>query len=107
MRAEGGHLPQTEAGAKLNPDRVTVPIHPLHGVELRVVRIERSSQDGRRYVVVEHVRGEALRLPIEWTDRGPPWVPPQVDGRPVRLGARGLLRLADAVDAVLARTLAR
>ena len=83
-----------------------MPIHPLNGVELPVVHFERDHQHGRRYVVVEHPRGGTLRLPIEWTDRGPPWVPPQVDGRPVRLAASGLLRLANAVHAAFDRTLA-
>ena len=104
-----GHQQQTTAGAKQNPDRVTVtmPIHPLNGVDLAVVRFERDYQHGGRYVVVERPQGgPVLRLPIEWTDRGPPWVPAQVDGRPVRLAASGLLRLARAVQDVQARTLA-
>jgi hypothetical protein len=104
-----GHQKQTTAGAKLNPDRVrvTMPIHPLNGVDLTVVRFERDYQHGARYVVVERPHGGPhLRLPLEWTDRGPPWVPPQVNGRPVRLAASRLLRLAKAVQAVQARTLA-
>jgi hypothetical protein len=84
-----------------------MPIHPLSGIELAVVRFERDYQHGARYVVVERPHGGPhLRLPLEWTDRGPPWVPPQVSGRPVRLAASGLLRLAKAVQAVQARTLA-
>ncbi|MCY1074310.1 hypothetical protein [Archangium lansingense] len=35
---------------------VTLPIHPLKGVELPVARFIRS-QDGRRYVDVEHPPG--------------------------------------------------
>jgi hypothetical protein len=52
-----------------------MPIHPLNGVEVPVVRFERDYQHGRRYVVVERPGGGNLCLPVEWTDRGPPWVP--------------------------------
>ncbi|MFE8600322.1 hypothetical protein [Archangium violaceum] len=47
---------------------VTLPVHPLKGVKLPVVRFIRS-QDGRRYVDVEHPPGQYMRLPLEWTDR--------------------------------------
>jgi hypothetical protein len=40
---------------------VTLPIHPLKGVELPVARFIRS-QDGRRYVDVEHPPGQYMRL---------------------------------------------
>jgi len=84
-----------------------MPIHPLSGALVSVVRFERNYQHGGRYVVIDGPRGGALRLPIEWTDRGPPWVPPVVDGRPVRLAVRGLLLLARMVEAVKARPLAQ
>jgi hypothetical protein len=83
-----------------------MPIHPLNGVEVPVVRFERDYQYGRRYVVVERPGGGNLCLPIEWTDRGPPWVPPQVDGRPVRLAAGGLLQIAKAIQSTPDRSLA-
>ena len=83
-----------------------MPIHPLNGVEVPVVRFERDYLHGRRYVVVERPGGGNLCLPVEWTDRGPPWVPPQVDGRPVRLAAGGLLRIAQTLQTAPDRPLA-
>ena len=83
---------------------VTLPIHPLKGVELPVARFIRS-QDGRRYVDVEHPAGRYMRLPLEWTDRSPPLVPPSVGGRDVRLSVPALLKLAQAVQAALERIL--
>ena len=79
---------------------VTLPVHPLKGVKLPVVRFIRS-QDGRRYVDVEHPPGQYMRLPLEWTDRSPPLVPPSVGGREVRLSVPALLKLAQAVQAAL------
>jgi hypothetical protein len=79
---------------------VTLPIHPLKGVALPVARFIRS-QDGRRYVDVEHPPGQYMRLPLEWTDRSPPLVPPSVGGREVRLSIPALLKLAQAVQAAL------
>jgi hypothetical protein len=83
---------------------VTLPAHPLEGVKLPVVRFIRS-QDGRRYVDVEHPPGQYMRLPVEWTDRSPPFVPPSVGGRAVRLSVPALLELARAVQVALGRTL--
>ena len=82
---------------------VTLPVHPLKGVKLPVTRFIRS-QDGRRYVDVEHPPGQYMRLPVEWTDRSPPLVPPSVEGRAVRLSVPALLELAGAVQVALGRT---
>jgi len=82
---------------------VTLPAHPLKGVKLPVIRFIRS-QDGRRYVDVEHPPGQYMRLPVEWTDRSPPLVPPSVGGRAVHLSVPTLLELASAVQVALART---
>jgi len=71
-----------------------------------LVRVERWSGAGRRFAIVEHPDGGTLRLPLDWTDRGPPWVSPRVSGRPVRLAIGGLLKLAGALDVALDRTLA-
>jgi hypothetical protein len=79
---------------------ITLPTHPLQGVQLPVIRTARS-QDGRRYVDVEHPPGWCMRLPIEWTDRSSPQVPPSIGGREVRLGISALLKLADAVEVAL------
>ena len=81
---------------------VTLPIHPLKGVALPVARFIRS-QDGRRYVDVEHPPGRYMRLPLEWTDRSPPLVPPSIGGREVRLSVPALLKLAQVVQAALER----
>jgi hypothetical protein len=103
-----GQEEQTAAGAKQRPDRIiiTLPIHPLVGAELVLVRVERWIGAGRRFALVEHPEGGTLRLPLEWTDRGPRWVSPCVNGRPVRLAIGGLLKLAGALDVALGRTLA-
>ncbi len=92
----------TATGPPLLIERVTVtlPIHPLKGMELPVARFIRS-QDGRRYVDVEHPPGQYMRLPLEWTDRSSPLVPPSVGGREVRLSVPALLKLAQAVQAAL------
>jgi hypothetical protein len=71
-----------------------------------LVRIERWTRHDRRYAIVEHPDGGTLRLPLDWTDRAPPWVSPHVDGRPVRLSTGGMLRLTAAVGVALGRTLA-
>ena len=94
----------TTPGENLPPERVTVtlPIHPFHGMALAVVRLERDHQ-GHRDVIVEHPHGGQLRLPLDWTDRAAPAVPPQVNGRDVRLSLRGLRALAAAVGVARAR----
>jgi hypothetical protein len=79
---------------------ITLPVHPLKGVALPVYRFIRS-QDGRRYVDVEHPAGRYMRLPLEWTDRAPPFVPPSIDGRAARLSVAALLELASAVHVAL------
>jgi hypothetical protein len=71
-----------------------------------LVHVERWAGQGRRFAIVEHPGGGTLRLPLDWTDRGPPWVSPRVDGRPVRLAVGALLKLAGALDVALGRTLA-
>lgn len=60
------------------------------------------SEDGRQYIDVENPRGGALRLPIDWTERGNPLVAPRVHGSEIRLSARGLVELANAVAAAVA-----
>jgi len=82
-----------------------MPIHPFRGAALQVVREERDRKTGRRYVVVEHPRTGHLRLPEEWTDRSPQGPPPVLAGQPVRLSARGLIRLADAIEVVVGKEL--
>jgi hypothetical protein len=101
-RVPSGRHRHTATGPPPLIERVTVtlPIHPLKGVALPVARFIRS-QDGRRYVDVEHPPGQYMRLPLEWTDRSPPLVPPSVGGREVRLSVPALLELAQAVQAAL------
>jgi hypothetical protein len=84
---------------------VTMPIHPFKGMSLRVVREERDSRSGRRFVVVESPTAGDLRLPEEWTDQRPLPAPPLLDGHEVRLSARGLIQLAKATDDILGQAL--
>jgi hypothetical protein len=92
---------QNAPGEKVLPERVTItmPVHPLLGIELELVRTCRDHLARRDMLIAEVPGGRRLVLPVEWTDRGAPWVTPTVDGREVRLSARGLLALACAVDA--------
>ena len=82
-----------------------MPVHPLKGLKLDVVRIQREDSARRRTVVAELPGGGGIVLPIEWTDRGPPWAAPTVDGQQVRLSARGLLQSAQAVETALGQKL--
>jgi hypothetical protein len=101
-RKPSGRHQDTATGPPPLSERVTItlPVHPLKGVELPVARFLRS-QDGRRYVDVEHPAGQYMRLPLEWTDRAPPLVPPSVEGRAARLCVPALLELASAVQVAL------
>jgi hypothetical protein len=58
-------------------------------------------------VVVEHPRGWALQLPVEWTDRAFAWAPDCIRGREVKFTVRSLLALAGAVEAGLSGDLDR
>lgn len=103
-RGPSGWHRHTATGPPPLVERVTVtlPIHPLKGVALPVARFIRS-QDGRRYVDVEHPPGRYMRLPLAWTDRASPLVPPSVGGRAARLSVPALLELASAVQVALGR----
>ena len=82
---------------------MTMPIHPLCGETLEVVRWVRFP-DGRRYVDVQHPHdGRVVRLPLAFTDRAPSLVPPG-DGKETTLfSAGGLQRLAAAIEAAKGR----
>jgi hypothetical protein len=80
---------------------VTMPIHPLFGRRLRVFR-HSGSRSGRKYLIVEYPLGRRLRLPEAWTDRVLSCPVPTVSGRTVRLAAKALLRLSQAVAGLLA-----
>lgn len=105
-RPSSRHPHQTAPREKPPRERVTVtmPVHPLSGIPLAIVRMERD-QHGRRYVTVEDPRGGNLRLPVEWTDRSAPTLPPKVEGQEVRVSIGGLRALASAVAVALARKL--
>lgn len=77
---------------------VTLPVHPLAGHVLAVVRSVRSS-DGRRYVDLQHPDGHVFRLPEGYTDRVGPAVAAGVAGRGLRATVQDLLRVAAAVGA--------
>ena len=80
--------------------QVIMPIHPLVGMQLRVVRLFRAT-DGRRLVDVENPLDyrASLRLPIDWTDLGNPPPVASIDGRCPRLSPEAARRLATAVQA--------
>jgi hypothetical protein len=79
---------------------VTMPIHPLFGRRLRVLRYG-GSRSAMKYLIVEYPPGRRLRFPEAWTDRVVSLPVPKVDGRTVRLAAKALLRLSRAVAASL------
>jgi hypothetical protein len=72
-----------------------MPVHPLVGQSLRVVRWGHNRRNP--YVEVERRGGRSLRVPLDWTDRGAPWVVPALGGSPVKLDPLGLCRLAHRV----------
>jgi hypothetical protein len=80
---------------------VTLPVHPLAGHVLAVVRSVRCS-DGRRYVDLQHPDGHVFRLPEGYTDRGAPTVATGVAGHGLRAMVQDLLRVAAAVGAAKA-----
>jgi hypothetical protein len=73
---------------------VTSPVHALAGRVLAVVRWVRLG-DGRRYVDVLDPKGRALRLPVDFTDRGCP----SGAVAAARVSAVGLLQLVSAIEA--------
>jgi hypothetical protein len=71
---------------------VTLPVHPLAGQPLAVVRW--VNRRGTRYVELEHPQGWSIRVPVSWTDRGAPAVVSGLPGRPAALDVAGLRNLA-------------
>ena len=76
---------------------ITLPVHPLRGSRLPVVRVHRR-RNGRRYLDVEHPYGWVIRVPAEWTDRVVTCSPPAIEGREARASAGALSLLAAALD---------
>jgi hypothetical protein len=82
---------------------VTMPIHPLCGETLEVIRWVRFP-DGRRYVDVQHPHdGRVIRLPLAFTDRAPSLVAPSDGKKTTLFSAGGLQRLAAAIEAAKGR----
>ncbi len=80
---------------------MTLPIHPLLGRSLQVVRAVRGP-GGQGFVDVEHPAGGTLRLPDAWPDRGHPSpAVVTVAGRAPKATAEGLLKVARVVAAAL------
>lgn len=79
---------------------IVLPAHPLRGQPLPLVRLVRV-REGDGYVDLEHPDRAPFRVPLGWTDRAPPWVVSQLNGRDVRLSVSGLQQLAMAVEAAL------
>lgn len=82
-----------------------MPIHALHGRELKLVRLRRDHGTRRQTVIAEVGDGSHIVLPIDWTDRGAPWATPRLGGRDVKLCARGMLLLGKAVATALCQEL--
>lgn len=78
-----------------------MPIHPLKGLKLKLVGMRRDHLAGCQTVIAEVADGSHIVLPIDWTDRGRPWVAPRLADRDVLLSADGLLSLARAVETAL------
>jgi hypothetical protein len=83
---------------------VTMAVHPFRGLQLTIIRLERDYR-GRRHVLVEHPQVGQLRLPVEWTDRTAPIVPPRARGCELRVNAEGLLNVAAACRVALGEKL--
>jgi hypothetical protein len=81
-----------------------MPIHPLCGQQLRLMG-PGVVQAGTRYLIVEHPKGRRYRIPEAWSDRVVTLPAPTVSGQTVRLAAKALLRLSQAVAASLDRKL--
>jgi hypothetical protein len=77
---------------------VTLPVHPLAGHVVAVVRSVRCG-NGRRYVDLQHPDGHVFRLPEGYTDRAAPAIAAGVAGRGLRATVQDLLRVAAAVGA--------
>ena len=60
---------------------VTMPIHPLKGLALTLIGTRREHRSRRQTLIAEAPLGGHIVLPVEWTDRGPPWVALEVNGR--------------------------
>lgn len=80
---------------------ITLPVHPLHGESLLLVReVQRT---GGRYYEVEHPGGWRTLVPRSWTDRTVSASPPSSPiGRPSRVSVEGLGVLALAIETALA-----
>jgi hypothetical protein len=78
---------------------VTMPVHPLKGLQLELLRTRYDHRVRRQMLLAQLPDGGRILLPLDWTDRGQPWVAPMVDGQEVKLCPRGLLALSRAVDA--------
>lgn len=87
-----------EAGERIT---VTMPVHPLCGRQVVLERILRLGRPPVAYADVEDPDGFPRRLPLAWTDRGGPAVPPRAGDGGARIGPHALLRLAAAVAAGL------
>jgi hypothetical protein len=82
-----------------------MPIHPLKGLELKLVGMRRDHLARQQTLLAEVEDGSHIVLPINWTDRGSPWVCPRIDGKDVKLCSRGLTSLGQAVETALRQKL--
>lgn len=78
---------------------ITLPVHPLRGHRLPVVR--EVMRSGGHYVEAEHPRGWRVLLPLGWTDRGvAPVAAIASTGEAVRVSVRQLLSMASALRVI-------
>ena len=75
-----------------------MPIHPLKGEELELIRVEGNRGSKGRYVVALTQSGRRIRIPESWTDRCVSVGPQQIGGKQAKLALGGLQRLAEKVE---------
>jgi hypothetical protein len=85
---------------------VVMPIHPLVGARLRVVRRSRLAW-GQEVVEVETAGGWLIQLPVVWTDLRGPWMVLRLGKRPLWVSVDRLLMLVRALEAVRAMSSSR
>jgi hypothetical protein len=73
---------------------VTMPLHPLCGQRLALIRTV-GHRHGKRHVEIVHPRGWCIRVPESWTDRVAFVEPVLIGGQPVCILPDALLALAE------------
>ena len=79
---------------------IALPIHPLCGQRLPLIRVLRRST-GLSSVQLEHPDHSVVELSLAWTDLRPRASAPRVRGQVLHVGLGDLLRLATVVHSAL------